>query len=62
MYGRRYSSSFLKWWSFQSNSLYLKKWQCREHVFLLQLVLTINITPINIKLYILEKKIKLRVP
>ena len=62
MYGGRYSSIFLKWWSFQLNSLYLKKWQSREHAFLLELVLTINITPINIKLYILEKRIKLRVP
>ena len=47
--------------SFESNSLYLKKWQCREHVFLFQLTLTINITPINITLCILEKK-RLRVP
>ena len=29
--------------------------QCREHVFLFQLTLTINITPINIKLCILAK-------
>ena len=35
------------------------KWQCREHVFLFQLTLTINISTINIELCILEKKIKL---
>ena len=29
--------------------------QCREHVFLFQLTLTINITPINITLCILAK-------
>ena len=33
-----------------------KEWHCREQVFLLQLTLTINITPINITLCILEKK------
>ena len=38
--------------------LNLKKWQCRKHVFLFQLTLTINITPIIITLYILEKKNK----
>ena len=43
-----------------SNSLYLKKWQCRRHDFRFQLTLTINITPINFSLSILEKK--LRVP
>ena len=42
--------------SFQSNLLYLKKRQCREHAFLFQLTLTINITPINITLRTLEKK------
>ena len=35
--------------SFESNP------QCREHVRLLQLTLTINITPIDITLCILEK-------
>ena len=40
------------------NRIYLKKWQCRKHVFLFQLTLTINITGINIKLCILEKKIR----
>ena len=35
----------------------LKNEQCREHAFLFQLTLTINIiTPINITLRILEKK------
>ena len=44
---------------FQSNSLYLKKWQCREHIFIFHITLTINITLINITLCILEKsKIK----
>ena len=37
--------------------LYLKKWQFREHVFLFQLTLTINVTPITITLCILRKKI-----
>ena len=37
---------------------FAKKWQYREHVFLSQLILTINITTINITLCILEKKIK----
>ena len=46
---------------FQSNLLYLRKWQCREHVYLLQFTLAINIISINITLCILEKKI-LRVP
>ena len=32
----------------------------REDVFLFQLILTINITPINIKLCILEKKYKIK--
>ena len=31
--------------SFESNSFYLKKWQRKEHVFLFQLTLTINIIP-----------------
>ena len=40
-----------------SNSLYLKKSQCRRHDFRFQLTLTSNITPINFSLSILEKKL-----
>ena len=34
----------------------LNKWQCRKHVFVFEVVLTIHITPINITLCILGKK------